>query len=58
MLLSEGVKLLYLHFIEKIHLAEAGEKEDKTKQTNKQTKTKQNKTKQNPQAQSEDCYTS
>ena len=51
MLLSEGVKLLYLHFIEKIHLAKAGEKEvKKTNKTNKQTK--------NPQAQSEDCSAS
>ena len=50
MLLSEGVKLLYLHFIEKIHLAKAGEKE--VKKTNKQTN------KQNPQAQSEDCSAS
>ena len=40
MLLSEGVKLLYLHFIEKIHLAKAGEKEvKKTNKTNKQKKT-------------------
>ena len=39
MLLSEGVKLLYLHFIEKIHLAKAGEKEvKKTNKTNKQKK--------------------
>ena len=51
MLLSEGVKLLYLHFIEKIHLAKAGERE--VKQTNKQTTTKKN-----PQTQSEDCSTS
>ena len=37
MLLSEGVKLLYLHFTEKIRLAKAGEREVKT---NKQTKYK------------------
>ena len=49
MLLSEGVKLLYLHFTEKIRLAKAGEREVKTnKQTNKK----------NPQTQSEDCSTS